>query len=278
MALIVTHATVASDPQAPLLGASEWNDTHVVDLLRSGLHVYERTGVYARGYTFMEHSSTLANYQLSNLASGTSAATTVSTNTTVFGSYYLLGILRSVTGTTAAGHAGAYLTPANYSGAISDGVNFYAGCFGLIATTAPTIAEDFDTIVCWFNNSTTAAQDETSTTLPGAYFLGSRAYANWQLSYVDDANVRTLIDTGVTYVATTPTDFEILIEWGATAADHVVTGWINGVQVAQATGMRANSGVPRFWPMRIEKLAGLTSRDINLDALVWGVYDETRYT
>lgn len=30
MALVITHTTVASDPQSPLLGASEWNANHTV--------------------------------------------------------------------------------------------------------------------------------------------------------------------------------------------------------------------------------------------------------
>lgn len=30
MALTITHATVASDPQSPLLGATEWNENHQI--------------------------------------------------------------------------------------------------------------------------------------------------------------------------------------------------------------------------------------------------------
>lgn len=30
MAVVITHATVAGDPQDPLLGASEWNENHVI--------------------------------------------------------------------------------------------------------------------------------------------------------------------------------------------------------------------------------------------------------
>lgn len=31
MAVVVTHATIASDPQDPLLGATEWNEAHTIN-------------------------------------------------------------------------------------------------------------------------------------------------------------------------------------------------------------------------------------------------------
>jgi hypothetical protein len=86
------------------------------------------------------------------------------------------------------------------------------------------------------------------------------------------------INTGVAWSAAIPRTFEAEYEIGASAATSTIKGWIDGVLVASATGVKLpTAGIISLRPARIEKLAGTTAALLYVDAATRGYYTPKRW-
>jgi len=279
MAITLTHDKVASDPESPLLTDTDWNANHNIEsLIKSG------NFVDVNGWTTMSDDFTrgavVADYGLVNNSNGTSAAATVAASAYSSSQRALIGYLQLTTGTTATGHASAYYNDSKPTlpNANLIGSKYYIKAANVVMQSAPDATNDFDLIMCWISELVQNTQNEDLTTTVNAYFRQQRLTTNYEFRYVDDTNTMQTINTGVAWSAAIPRTFEAEYEIGASAATSTIKGWIDGVLVASATGVKLpTAGIISLRPARIEKLAGTTAAVLYVDAATRGYYTPQRW-
>lgn len=209
------------------------------------------------------------NKIFTNTSTGTGSASTTQTPTA--GSFQNKpgwnGVWRLETGTITTGGASVN-TPATVFFKPFDLVGL---TIGFVSTKAyieqmPTVDEDFYFFSGWSRSSLGAM---TAANVPVG-FLADRAYENWQFVYYEPGDVFTAIDTGIAVEAQVEHIFRTELyadETGEDWGDLGMRGYIDGVLVAEATGIRSPGANARIYPLAavIRKTAGTTEVFAYLD-------------
>lgn len=149
--MTVAHATVASDPQSPLLGATDWNDDHIVLLDANDVGADPAGSAAAAQAAAATDATTKANAaQAAAIAASVPVGRTVTAGTGLTGGGALSGnitlnvgtlTVRQAAGVPSGAPTGTELPIALDSTALTGGLYVWTGAaWVLVSTIAPTLA------------------------------------------------------------------------------------------------------------------------------------------